>query len=157
MFLDFQWFRFPLTLLIHDSKQKLRKKPWGLPGGAAVKCARSALAAWGSLVRIPGTDMALLGKPSCGRRPKCKVEEDGHRCWLGASLPQQTSKKKKSAEIAENKQTKSHNSFCPFLTWSIYTTTVAIKPDGNCSENHCLIAISPQKPKQGCVAPSRRS
>ena len=52
----------------------------GRPGGAVVKCARSALAARGSLVRIPGVDMALLGKPCCGRRPTYKVEEDGHGC-----------------------------------------------------------------------------
>ena len=34
----------------------------GQPGGAAVKCAHSASAAWGSPVRIPGADMAPLGK-----------------------------------------------------------------------------------------------
>ena len=34
----------------------------GWPGGAAVKCARSALMALGSLVRILGVDMAPLGK-----------------------------------------------------------------------------------------------
>ena len=35
---------------------------WGQPGGTAVKCAPSALAAQGSPVRIPGVDMAPLGK-----------------------------------------------------------------------------------------------
>ena len=30
-----------------------------------------------------------LVKPCCGRRPTYKVEEDGHRCELRASLPQQ--------------------------------------------------------------------
>ena len=34
----------------------------------------------GSLVRILGADMALLGKLCCGRRPTYKVEEDGHGC-----------------------------------------------------------------------------
>ena len=35
-------------------------------------------AARGSPVRILGVDMALLGKPCCGRHPTYKVEEDGH-------------------------------------------------------------------------------
>ena len=60
----------------------------GQPGDAAVKCTRSALAAPGSPVRILGADMALLGKPCCGRHPTYKVE-DGHVCQLSASLPQQ--------------------------------------------------------------------
>ena len=50
----------------------------GRPGGAAVKCACSALAAWGSPVPILGADMAPLGTPCCGRRLTYKVEEDGH-------------------------------------------------------------------------------
>ena len=50
------------------------------PVAAAVKCARSTSAAWGSLVPILGADMALLGMPCCGGRPTYKVEEDGHRC-----------------------------------------------------------------------------
>ena len=57
------------------------------PGGAAVKCARSASVAGGSPVRISGVDMAPLGKPCCGRRPTYKVEEDGHGCQLRANLP----------------------------------------------------------------------
>ena len=52
----------------------------GQPGGAALKCAGSTLAAWGSPVRMLGVDMALLGRPCCGRHPTYKVEEDGHRC-----------------------------------------------------------------------------
>ena len=60
------------------NKQK-KKKKWGRPGGTTVKCAHSALEAWGSPTRIPGVDMALLDKPCCGRHPTYKVEEDGHR------------------------------------------------------------------------------
>ena len=52
----------------------------GLPCGAVVTFARSVSAAQGSPVRILGVDMALLGKPCCGRRPTYKVEEDGHGC-----------------------------------------------------------------------------
>ena len=52
----------------------------GWPGGAAVKFAHSASAAWSSPVQIPAADMASLGKPCCGRRPTYKVEEDGHVC-----------------------------------------------------------------------------
>ena len=52
----------------------------GQPGGAAVKCARSASAAQGSPVRILGADMALLGKSRCDRGPMYKVEGDGHGC-----------------------------------------------------------------------------
>ena len=57
-----------------------RIRLWGRPGGAAVECASSALAARGSLVLIPGVDMAPLGMPCCGRRPTYKAEEDGHGC-----------------------------------------------------------------------------
>ena len=59
------------------------------PSGTMVKFTRSASAAWGSPARIPGADMAPLGKPRCGRHPIYKVEEDGHGCELRASLPQQ--------------------------------------------------------------------
>ena len=52
----------------------------GLAGGAAVKFARFASAAWGSPGGIPGADMTLLGTPCCGRCPTYKVEEDGHGC-----------------------------------------------------------------------------
>ena len=67
----------------------LKTEVGGRPGGAAVKCARSASAAWGSQVWIPGADMVPLGKLCCGRHPTYKVEEDGHGCELRASLPQQ--------------------------------------------------------------------
>ena len=61
--------------------KKQKKFPSGsLPGGAVVKFTRSASAARGSPVQIPGVDTAPLGKPCCGRRPTYKVEEDGHRC-----------------------------------------------------------------------------
>ena len=52
----------------------------GPPGGALGKCTRSASAAQCLLVWILGADMALLGKPCCGRGPTYKVEEDGHGC-----------------------------------------------------------------------------
>ena len=61
-------------------KLLLRKKSRGWPSGAAVKCARSASEAQDSPVRMLGVDMALLGRPHCGRHPTYKVEEDGHRC-----------------------------------------------------------------------------
>ena len=44
------------------SKKTLR----GWPGGTAVNCVCSALAALRSLGWIPGADMAPLGKPCCG-------------------------------------------------------------------------------------------
>ena len=53
---------------------------WVQPGGAAIKFARSASAAPGLSVQIPGADMAPLGKPCCRRCPTYKVEEDGHGC-----------------------------------------------------------------------------
>ena len=70
-------------------KGTLYQKILGPAGGAVVKCTRSALVARGSLVQIPGMDMALPVKPCSGRHPTYKVEEDGHGCWLRANLPQQ--------------------------------------------------------------------
>src|SRR3712207_5622154 len=69
-------------------KAQLRKNE----GGQLVAQRLSAhdqLAALGSLVWIPGADMAPLGKLWSGRRPTYEVEEDGHGCELRASLPQQ--------------------------------------------------------------------
>ena len=64
-----------------DSEGILRFNDFrGWPGGALVKCARSALAAQGLPVQIPGVAMAPLGKPCCGRCLTHKVEEDGHGC-----------------------------------------------------------------------------
>ena len=60
-------------------KLLVKKQPsCGLPGGTAVKCTCSASVAQGSAVQILGVDMALLGKPCCGRHATYKVEEDGH-------------------------------------------------------------------------------
>ena len=50
--------------------EKYVKTLWrGQPSGAVVKFARSDSMARGSLVWIPGVDMALLGTPCCGRCP----------------------------------------------------------------------------------------
>ena len=49
----------------------------GGPGGAVVKCAGSSSLAQGSPVLMPGVDMALLGKPCCGRCLIYKVKADG--------------------------------------------------------------------------------
>ena len=46
----------------------------GQAGGTAVKCACFTLVARGLPVRIPGADMALFGKPCCGRHPTYKVK-----------------------------------------------------------------------------------
>ena len=45
-----------------------------------VKCAHSTSGVRDSLVRIPGGDMAQLGRRCCVGRPTYKVEEDGHGC-----------------------------------------------------------------------------
>ena len=61
-------------------KERKERTTKGWPGEAAVKFTRSALVAWGSLVRILGANMAPLVEPCCGRCLTHKVEEDGHRC-----------------------------------------------------------------------------
>ena len=74
----------PLVLPNAGGKTPVR----GPPGGAAVKCARSASQRpGGSPVRIPGADMAPLGMPCCGRHPTYKVEEDGHDVSSGLVFP----------------------------------------------------------------------
>ena len=64
------------SILIMGAMVKTQNR--GRPGGTAVKFACSTLVAWGSLVQIPGVDMALLGKPCFDRHPTYKVEDDGH-------------------------------------------------------------------------------
>ena len=63
-----------------NSATESRKDFRGRPGGTAVGCARSPLAARGLPVGILGVDMAPLVKPCYGRHPTYKVEEDGHGC-----------------------------------------------------------------------------
>ena len=72
--------RGPVCKMWFFPRGSLSKTFEGRPGGAAVKCARSASAAWGLLARIPGVDMTPLGTPCCDRRPTYKVEEDEHGC-----------------------------------------------------------------------------
>ena len=67
-------------MLLYQKEMSSRCWLWGRPGGAAVKCARSASVGWGSLVWIPGVDRAPLGTPCYGRHPTYKVEEERHRC-----------------------------------------------------------------------------
>ena len=56
----------------NSKKGGKEEKSRGWPSGAAVKCTRSASVAWGLPVWILGVDMALLGKPCCGRCPHIK-------------------------------------------------------------------------------------
>ena len=70
------------TLNSRSAFYYLKRQDRGRPGGAAVKCARSAswrrpgVRRFGSLCG-PGT---AWQKPCCGRSPIYKVEEDGHGC-----------------------------------------------------------------------------
>ena len=75
---------FVISVLSTDSFNKYllsgkqKRLNWGWPGGPVVKFALSTSAARSSSVQIPGVDIALLGKPYCGRHPTYKAEEDGH-------------------------------------------------------------------------------
>ena len=71
---------FKMFQKIITYRQVEKKIDRGWPGGAAVKYTHSTLAAQDLPVRIPGVDVALLGKPCCGTHPTYKVEEDGHGC-----------------------------------------------------------------------------
>ena len=77
----------PNKIYLHTKQQQrtflacaLKQGHRGRPRGSAVKFARSASVALGLLVQIRGSDNALLRRPCCGRRPRYKVEEDGHGC-----------------------------------------------------------------------------
>ena len=62
----------------------------GPPSGTIVKFAHLLLGGLGFTGSDPGCRHgSAWQKPSCGRRPTYKVEEDGHGCQLRASLPQQ--------------------------------------------------------------------
>ena len=71
---------------------------WSRPGGAVVKCARSALAALSSPVRIPGEDMAPLGKPCYNRCPTYKVEESW--AWMLAQGQSSSAKRGGLADVS---------------------------------------------------------
>ena len=66
------------------------------PGGLVVKFMHSALATWSLWVWILGTDLCTAHQAMLLQCPTYKIEEEGHRCWLRANLPQ----KKKKLEIA---------------------------------------------------------
>ena len=73
--------QFSFSSTINDSDHSIKKKNGQAQvDGAAFKFPLSTSVAQGLLVQIPGTDMAPLMRPCCGRSPICKVEEDGHRC-----------------------------------------------------------------------------
>ena len=53
---------------------------WGQPSGIVVKLACSALAAWGSGVRMLGVDLHTVHQAMLWWRPTYKIEEDWHEC-----------------------------------------------------------------------------
>ena len=72
-------------LLIHAiTRMSLRIWCWGQfpswSGGIVIKFMCSAVAAWGSWVRIPGMDLHSAHQAMLWRRPIYKIEEDWHRC-----------------------------------------------------------------------------
>ena len=56
---------------------ELKNSSRGQPGGTAVTFARSTSAAWGSLVQIPGADMALLASHAVVGVPHTKWRKTG--------------------------------------------------------------------------------
>ena len=79
------FFNLSITMLIKEKQQG------GQPGGTAQRLSLHAplkrpRVGW---FRSWVLNYPPLVKPCCGRRPTYKVEEDGHGCQLGASLPQQ--------------------------------------------------------------------
>ena len=53
---------------------------WNQPGCEVVKFVHSALAAWGSRVRILGADLHITHQAVLWQSPTHKMEEDWHRC-----------------------------------------------------------------------------
>ena len=66
-----------MSFLIYSSKDLILKIIRDRPSGTAVKCARSASAAWGSLVRIPGGDMHRLASHAVAGIPHIKQRKMG--------------------------------------------------------------------------------
>ena len=75
-----QWVKNKQKNLLSQRMKSSIKKIRGQPGGTVLEFAHSALAAQGLAVWILSADMAVLGKPCCGRHPTYKIEEDGHGC-----------------------------------------------------------------------------
>ena len=80
-FCPFYILGFLLTMHRKKSNAAENKLVGGRLGGMAVRFPRSASAAWGLPVRIPGMDMAPFGGPCCGRHPTYKKSGGGgHGC-----------------------------------------------------------------------------